>query len=85
MGGATEAGEAMGTAGEYIKSVWLPAHTNDVEWYNVEQGWYKLNIDNIDYGCFIEVYKISDMVKEPEMCYYIPLKDKQVAGRKVEK
>ena len=85
LGGATEAGEAMGTAKEYIKNVWLPAHINEIGLYNTEQMWHKLELDGIDYGCFIEVYKMSVMAKEPEMCYYIPLKDKQVAGRKIEK
>ena len=83
LGSATDAGEAMGTAKEYIKNVWLPGHINDIGLYNTEQMWYKLELDGTDYGCFVEVYKMSDMVKEPEMCYYIPLKDKQTAGKKL--
>jgi len=85
LGGTDGPGNAMVTAQEYIKSVWLAEHKDDIELYDSDRVWYKLRIDDIDYGCFIEVYKIADMAKDPEMCFYIPLKDKQVAGTKVEK
>lgn len=85
LGGTDGGSEAMDIAGEYIKNVWYLANKDKVEFYNPEQWWYKLNIDGVDYGCFMEVYKISDMVKDPEMCFYIPLKDKQITGTKIEK
>jgi len=79
VGGEDGPGEGMQTANEYINNVWLPEHMDDVELYKpseIEHNVFKMNGGSILGGCYpIEVYIDADDTN-PEMYYYIPLKDK---------
>jgi len=80
VGGEDGPGEGMQTASEYINNVWLPEHIDDVELYKpdeIEHKVFKMNDGSIVGGCHpIEIY-IDTGDANPEMCYYIPLKNKQ--------
>ncbi|MCL2362139.1 MAG: AraC family transcriptional regulator [Defluviitaleaceae bacterium] len=80
VGGEDGPGEGMQTANEYINDVWLPEHMDDIELYKpdkIEHKVFKMNSGNIAGGCHpIEVY-VDSGDTNPEMCYYIPLKDKK--------
>jgi len=80
VGGDGGPGEGMQTANDYINNVWLPEYMSDVELYKPDEIKHKvflMNSGNIVGGCHpIEVY-IDAGDTNPEMCYYIPLKDKQ--------
>ncbi len=81
LGGTDGPGDAMKTAGEYISNVWLPEHRDEVEFFNSDHGVYKIKNGDVDCGCaHIEVYKNTSS-DNPEMCFYIPLKDNQIPGR----
>lgn len=85
LGGTDGPGDAMKTAGDYIKNVWLPEHKDEVEIYNPDNGCYMLKIDNEDFGCGnIEVYK-NTSGENPEMCFYIPLKENRISGKRTDK
>jgi len=79
VGGEDGPGEGMQTAIEYISNVWLPEHMDEVELYKpdeIEHKVFKMSNGSIEGGCHpIEVY-IDSGDTNPEMCYYIPLKDK---------
>jgi len=80
VGGEDGPGEGMQTANEYINSVWLPEHMDEVELYKpgeIEHNVFKMSNGSVVGGCHpIEVY-INSGDSNPEMCYYIPLKSKK--------
>jgi len=81
VGGADGPGEAMKDAGEYTKEVWLPAHQDEVEFYNADKMWFKMKMGREDFGCGgIGIYR-NTSEENPEMCHFIPLKAKREPGR----
>ncbi len=75
VGGADGPGDGMKTAGEYIKEVWLPHNMEKVYPVNLDHMYFEIKEADKDYCLFLlEVYKV-ELSDEPEMCYYIPLKD----------
>ncbi len=74
VGGDDGPGDGMKTAGEYIDKVWLPKNKNEVIGSS-RPGCYEIKSNDRTYqlGTF-EVYK-TDLAVEPEMCFYIPLKN----------
>lgn len=74
VGGDDGPGDGMGTATEYIKEVWLPRNMDKVYKANLDYMYFEIKKEDKDYCIFlIEVYKV-ELVDEPEMCFYIPLK-----------
>lgn len=77
VGGEDGPGDGMRTADEYIKNVWLPNHIDEVEFYDEPNNVFKMYHQEVGSGCYrIEVYK-TNIQDEPEMCYYIPLREKE--------
>ena len=77
VGGEDGPGEGMQTADEYITNVWLPNHIDEVDFFNDSKNIFKMYNQVAEAGCYrIEVYK-TDIQDEPEMCFYVPLKNKE--------
>lgn len=67
-------GDAMVTAGEYIKEVWLPEHMDEVNIADLKNMCFEIkNGDKSYYTNMIEIYKV-ELKDDPEMSFYIPLK-----------
>ena len=72
LGDENEAGDAMKTAGDYIKNVWYPAHKNETD-SNDGGEKYIMSVDGVEWTCGgIGIYKNTSK-ENPEMCYFLPL------------
>ncbi|MEO3945680.1 hypothetical protein [Gorillibacterium sp. CAU 1737] len=75
VGGSDGPGDAMVTATDYLKEVWLPEHKEEVasivDWnslcFEIRMG------EETFYMNPMEVYKV-ELDVDAEMCYYLPLK-----------
>ena len=92
LGDAEGGGDGMKRAGEYLNKVWIPKNTKLLYDNNMEHGSCTVLKQDADFRITnipeqvaaesyrlvgaIEYYKNIDMKKEPEMCFYLPLADK---------
>lgn len=88
MGGADGPGNGMNTASNYLKNEWIPKNTDKIYNYKPDH-YFDIKKDEKDFrltnisseglensyslSYWIEVYKVN-ILEEPEMCFYIPLK-----------
>jgi len=79
LGDGENAGDAMKTAGEYVKNVWYPAHKDEVDSIEGDDK-YGMIIDGEAWTCGnIGIYKDTSN-ENPEMCFYLPLKSGRENG-----
>lgn len=89
LGGGDGPGDGMNMASEYLKDEWIPKNKDIVYNYlpphrfeikKEDKNYRMANIStkglesSYTLGYWIEVYKVIDIQKDPEMCFYIPLK-----------
>lgn len=75
VGGEDGPGNGMKTAGEYIYSIWLPKHMDEVRMNPTDpkHAFEIIKGGKSYFAGMFEVYK-TDIQEDSEMCFYIPLK-----------
>jgi hypothetical protein len=67
-------GDAMVTAGEYIREIWLPEHGDEVNVVDLNNLCFEVKKgDRTYYLGMIEIYKV-ELQDDAEISFYIPLK-----------